>query len=238
MKISFCKGLRKPLDWPSTLFKNATDIPQALGCKWGPLTCHRQFEVPRSRQPFEGRERHRLLLLGLELHYRCMEIVAFSRQGRLVQGWFFRSWKEAPFARWKPDRRTLSSTCSCDGIWREFCWLHSSSPFAVSTTRPAPWCPRRRPITKNSPVLLPGWTSRILWPFKVSCTSSSSRESRPDSDVVLLRHSGPFAVWVGSLSRLTPYYFWLLENSDQFLFARQLALNALLIPWAHHLPWS
>ena len=115
MKISFCKGLRKPLDWPSTLFKNATDIPQALGCKWGPLTCHRQFEVPRSRQPFEGRERHRLLLLGLELHYRCMEIVAFSRQGRLVQGWFFRSWKEAPFARWKPDRRTLSSTCSCDG---------------------------------------------------------------------------------------------------------------------------
>ena len=27
MKISFCKRLRKPLAWPSTLFKNATDIP-------------------------------------------------------------------------------------------------------------------------------------------------------------------------------------------------------------------
>ena len=92
-------------------------------------------------------------------------------------------------------------------IWREFCWLHSSSPSAVSSTRPAPWCPRRQPITKNSPVLLSGWTSRILKPFKVSCTSSSSRESRPDSDVVLLRHSGPFAVWVGSLSRLTPVLF-------------------------------
>ena len=92
-------------------------------------------------------------------------------------------------------------------IWREFCWLHSSSPSAVSTTRPAPWCPRRRPITKNSPVLLPGWTSRILRPFQVSCTSSSSRESRPDSNVVLLRLSGPFAVWVGSLSRLTPVLF-------------------------------
>ena len=102
-------------------------------------------------------------------------------------------WKEGHFARWKPDRRTLSSTCSCDGIWREFCWLHSSSPSAVSTTRPAPWCPRRRPITKNSPVLLPGWTSRILRPYKVSCTSSSSRESRPDRDVVLLRLPGPFA---------------------------------------------
>ena len=48
-------------------------------------------------------------------------------------------------------------------------------------------------MTKNSPVLLPGRTSRILRPYKVSCTSSSSRESRPDSDVVLLRLSGPFA---------------------------------------------
>ena len=50
---------------------------QALECKWGPLTCHRQFEGPRSHQPFGGRERHRLLPRGLELHYRCMEIVAF-----------------------------------------------------------------------------------------------------------------------------------------------------------------
>ena len=39
--------------------------------------------------------------------------------------------------------------------------------------------PRQRPITKNSPVLLPGWTSFILRPFKVPCTSFSSRESRP-----------------------------------------------------------
>ena len=46
------------------------------------------------------------------------------------------------------------------------CWLPSSPPSAVSTTWPAPRCPRRRPITKNSSVLLPGWTSRILTPFQ------------------------------------------------------------------------
>ena len=51
-------------------------------------------------------------------------------------------------------------------LWRECCWLPSSPPSAVSTTWPAPRCPRRRPITKNSSVLLPGWTSRILTPFQ------------------------------------------------------------------------
>ena len=66
-------------------------------------------------------------------------------------------------------------------IWRECCWQPSSSPYAVSTTRSAPRCPRRRPKTKNSSVLLPGRTSRILRPFKVSRTfsRSSGRESRP-----------------------------------------------------------
>ena len=54
------------------------------GMQMSPLTCHRQFEGPRNHQPFGGRERHRLLPHGLELHYRCMEIVAFSSQDRLV----------------------------------------------------------------------------------------------------------------------------------------------------------
>ena len=50
---------------------------QALGCKWGPLTCHRQFEGPHSDQPFGGWERHRLLRRGLELYYHCMENCSF-----------------------------------------------------------------------------------------------------------------------------------------------------------------
>ena len=91
----------------------------------------------------------------------------------LVEGSAFCSLKAK-----KTDERSCPRVLAME-IWRECCWLPSSSPSAVSTTRPAPRCPRRRPITKNSPVLLPGWTSRILRPFKVSCTSFSSRESRP-----------------------------------------------------------
>ena len=141
-----------------------------------------------------------------------MEIVAFSRQGRLVQGWFFRfacGRKRILLAESRTDERSRPRVLAME-IWRECCWLPFSSPSAVSTTRPAPWCPRRRPITKNSPVLLPGWASRILRPFKVSYTSSSSRE-RADltdlGDVVLLRLFGPLAVWVGWLSRLAPVLF-------------------------------
>ena len=86
------------------------------------------------------------------------------------------------------------------------------------------------------------WTSLILRPFKVSCTSFSGRESRPWWRCAIETFS--LAVWVHSQSEsvhflaLPPYYFWLLENSVLFVFAWQLALNAARIPWIHHLPWS
>ena len=120
-------------------------------------------------------------------------------------------------------------------IWRECCWLPSSSPSAVSTTRPAPRCPRRRPITRYSPVLLPDWTSRILTPFQGLL--HFFQQQREQTLVTCYRdflgHSQSESV---NFLALPSYYFWLLENSVLFVFARQLALNTKRIPWAYHLP--
>ena len=145
---------------------------------------------------------------------------------------------EAHFARWKPGRRTLLSTCSCDGniarmllaaFFLSLCCFHypagSAMPQTTAYNQKFSCAPPRldQPYSKALQGLLDFFQHQREQTLVTLCCWDFLGHLQSESVHFLA---------------LPTYYFWLLKNSVLFVFARQLALNAARIPWAHHLPWS